>query len=168
MLTGGLDLVALVLAVVFFRGLRAPAWLVLPPMWLGAGLLGQILVAFPVILLTSSGPSSPGSGQVPPLADWVYLLVYGGFAGLGIGLLGAFAVYAWQRWGQLAPEPGGRSGLASGSAGTWEVVESVLRLVAGITGGLSLVLLATHVRARDAGWARPAAARTTSPARPGR
>lgn len=101
-LTMGLDIVALVLAGVFLfrRGIRAPLWLVLPPMWIGAGLLGQILVSLPLELVAQAvSPSQPTPGEVPPIADWVYGLVYAGFAGLGIGLLGAFAIYAWQRWG---------------------------------------------------------------------
>lgn len=107
-LTLGLDVVALVLAGVFFfrRGIRAPLWLVLPPMWIGAGLLGQILVALPLQLVVQAvSPSQPTTGEVPPIADWVYGLVYAGFAGLGIGLLGAFAIYAWQRWGHRPVPP---------------------------------------------------------------
>lgn len=108
-LTMGLDIVALVLAGVFLirRGVRAPLWLVLPPMWIGAGLLGQILVALPLELVVQAvSPSQPTTGELPPIAGWVYGLVYAGFAGLGIGLLGAFAIYAWQRWGHRAlPAP---------------------------------------------------------------
>ncbi|WP_162802052.1 hypothetical protein [Ornithinimicrobium murale] len=101
-LTLALDVVALVLAVVFLtrRGLRAPAWLVLPPMWIGAGLLGQILVSLPLALVVQAvAPSQPPTEELPPLDAWVYPVVYAGFAGLGIGLLGAFAIYAHQRWG---------------------------------------------------------------------
>lgn len=107
-LTMALDVVALVLAVIFLtrRGLRAPAWLVLPPMWIGAGLLGQILLALPLALVVDSvAPSHPPTDEIPPLAGWVYGLVYAGFAGLGIGLLGAFALYARQRWGGRSLPP---------------------------------------------------------------
>lgn len=107
-LTMGLDVVALVLAVIFLtrRGLRAPAWLVLPPMWIGAGLLGQILLALPLaVFVNTVAPSHPPTDEIPPLADWVYPLVYAGFAGLGIGLLGAFAIYARQRWGGRSLPP---------------------------------------------------------------
>lgn len=108
LLTLGLDVVALLLAGVFFvrRGLRASLWLVLPPMWIGAGLLGQILATLPVHLIAqAASPSQPTSGELPPIAEWVFGFVYAGFAGLGVGLLGAFAIYAWQRWGhrQVAP-----------------------------------------------------------------
>lgn len=107
-LTMMLDVVALVLAVIFLtrRGLRAPAWLVLPPMWIGAGLLGQILLALPLAMIVDSvSPSHPPTDEIPPLDEWVYSLVYAGFAGLGIGLLGAFAIYARQRWGGRSLPP---------------------------------------------------------------
>lgn len=107
-LTAGLDVVALVLAVVLLtrRGIRAPALLVLPPMWIGAGLLGQILLALPVSLVAQVvSPAQTGSGEVPPIAGWVYAMVYAGFAGLGVGLLGAFAIYAWQRWARRPVYP---------------------------------------------------------------
>lgn len=143
LLTAALDVVALVLAVVLFRGLRAPARLLLPPMWVGAGLLGQILVAFPVILLTQSGPTSPPDGSVPPLADWVYLLVYGGFAGLGLGLLGAFAVHAWQRWGHLTPTA------ATGMQRGWLLVAAGLALASALA-TLSLSPQPALTRAMDA------------------
>lgn len=108
-LTGMLDVVALALAVVFFtrRGVRAPAWLVLPPMWIGAGLLGQVLLALPYALVQQALTSPAlGNAEVPPIAGWVFGMVYGGFAGMGIGLLGAFAIYAWRRWGRRPVPPG--------------------------------------------------------------
>lgn len=108
-LTGMLDVVALALAVVFFtrRGARAPAWLVLPPMWIGAGLLGQVLLALPYALVQQALTSPAlGNAEVPPIAGWVFGMVYGGFAGMGIGLLGAFAIYAWRRWGRRPVPPG--------------------------------------------------------------
>lgn len=103
-LTGMLDVVAFVLAAVFFfrRGLRAPAWLVVPPMWIGAGLLGQVLLMLPYALIAQAVNSPAAAGDVPlPIAGWVFTLVYAGFAGMGIGLLGAFAIYARQRWGRV-------------------------------------------------------------------
>ncbi|HLS15456.1 MAG TPA: hypothetical protein VK095_13175 [Beutenbergiaceae bacterium] len=108
LLTGLLDVVALGLAVVFFtrRGARAPAWLVLPPMWIGAGLLGQVLLALPYALVQQALTSPAlGNAQAPPIAGWVFGMVYGGFAGMGIGLLGAFAIYAWRRWGRRPAPP---------------------------------------------------------------
>jgi hypothetical protein len=132
-LTGALDVVALALAVTFLtrRGFRAPAILVLPPMWAGAGLLGTILVTLPVQLVIGafSSPAAP-TGAIPPIADWVFTMVYGGFTLLGIGLLGAFGVYAWQRWGRSpvpAPTRDGRTALAL--AAGLVVLAAVLQIV---------------------------------------
>lgn len=97
--TLGLDVAALALTGVLGtrRGLRAPAWTVLLPLWVGAGLLVQILLLLPLTLGAGTVGSRPSSG--PGLvADWVYVMVYAGFAGLGICLLPAFAGYVWQRW----------------------------------------------------------------------
>lgn len=118
LLTGMLDVVAFVLAAVFFfrRGLRAPAWLVVPPMWIGAGLLGQVLLMLPYELIVQAVNPSEAQGDLPlPIAGWVFTLVYAGFAGMGIGLLGAFALYARQRWGRARPPVGaaGRSALVA-------------------------------------------------------
>lgn len=133
-LTMTLDVVALLLAVVFMtrRGLRAPAWLVLPPMWIGAGLLGQILVSLPVgLLLSAAAPSQPPpTTGPPPIEAWVFTAVYSGFALLGIGLLGAFALYARQRWGgrpQPAVTPAARTALAGAAA--LSLVAAVVHLV---------------------------------------
>jgi len=101
--TLGLDLVALTLAVIFFVGARAPKWLILPTMWVGYGLLGQIVVVIApsVAIQLLHGPSG-GEAAAPPIAGWVYAAVYTGFSGLGICLLPAFAIHAWQRWGTAA------------------------------------------------------------------
>lgn len=169
-LTMVLDVVALALAVVFMtrRGLRAPAWLVLPPMWIGAGLLGQILLALPLSLVARAvAPSQPPTtAGPPPVAGWVYGMVYTGFAVLGIGLLGAFALYARQRWGGRvtpAPTPGSRTALRAGAgllavAAVAHLVLSdvplgsrVLDLVVGAAGVAALLALARpQVRGRAA------------------
>ncbi|MCK0112851.1 hypothetical protein MWU75_11945 [Ornithinimicrobium sp. F0845] len=132
-LTMGLDVVALVLAGVFFfrRGIRAPLWLVLPPMWIGAGLLGQILVTLPINLVWQAvSPAQPTTGEVPPIDGWVYGMVYAGFAGLGIGLLGAFAIYGWQRWGgRPLPVAGPRSRAALRAAAALAVLAGAAHLV---------------------------------------
>lgn len=141
-LTLGLDVVALALAVTFAtrRGLRAPAWLVVPPMWVGAGLLGQILVSLPVSLVAQAvSPSRPTPGQLPPIAEWVFTLVYAGFAGLGVGLLGAFALYAWTRWGRRGLPP------VTAVARTALTAAAILVLVAG---GVHAALSAVPLSAR--------------------
>lgn len=132
-LTMTLDVVALLLAGVFFfrRGIRAPLWLVLPPMWVGAGLLGQILAMMPISLVWEAvSPAKVTSGELPPIADWVFGMVYAGFSGLGIGLLGAFAIYAWQRWGQRpVVTPGPRAVVALRVVAALSVVAGLVNLV---------------------------------------
>lgn len=54
------------------------------------------------MIAQSSAPSRPSTAPPPPIASWVYGLVYTGFSLLGIGLLGAFAFYARQRWASSA------------------------------------------------------------------
>ncbi|MGC5616813.1 hypothetical protein [Georgenia sp. Z1491] len=116
--TAGLDVVAFALAVVLLtrRGFRAPAWLVVPPLWIGAGLLGLILVSLPVHLVAGLIDPPEPTTEVPPIEGWVFGMVYAGFAGLGVGLLGAFALYAWKRWGSR-PVPS-----STGVARTWLAV----------------------------------------------
>lgn len=99
--TAFMDLTAIALALAFTHrwGLRTPAWLLLPPMWIGAGLLSRFVVIVPLVaislLLTSDLSRVPSGGPVEP---WVYVVVYTGFTGMGIGLLIAFALYARARW----------------------------------------------------------------------
>lgn len=166
--TMGLDVVALILAGIFFfrRGIRAPLWLVLPPMWIGAGLLGQILVTMPVSLVwQAASPAQPTTGEVPPIADWVYAAVYAGFTGLAIGLLGAFAIYAWQRWGHLPLLPSGARARVALRAATVLVVvagiaDAVLADVPQINRVIDLVV-AGVVAASLMALTRPAAGRGT-------
>jgi hypothetical protein len=114
--TLALDLVALSLAVVFFTGARAPKWFLLPTMWVGYGLLGQIvmLIGPSVVVQLIAGRPSAAAGS-DPIATWVYAAVYTGFSGLGLCLLPAFGIYAWQHWakanGWAARLDGARRGL---------------------------------------------------------
>jgi hypothetical protein len=100
-ITAGMDVVGIAIALTFTHrfGLRIPAWLVLPPMWVATGLLARFVVAVPIAaiaaLLASHPPLSDPSG---PVQAWVYIVVYTGFAGLGIGLMLAFFLYARRRW----------------------------------------------------------------------
>ena len=100
-ITAGMDLVAILIGLAFTHqwGLRVPAWLVLPPMWVASGLLARFVVAVPITTiasaLTSGSPTRVPAGPVQP---WVYTLVYTEFAGLGIGLMLAFVLYARARW----------------------------------------------------------------------
>ncbi|MFD8703840.1 hypothetical protein ACFV1W_14660 [Kitasatospora sp. NPDC059648] len=106
LLTVGMDAVAVALALAFLRpwGRRAPAGLVLFPMWVATGLLGTILVALPLYLLSVLllAPE-PGTGQEDGggLGGWVFPVVYGGFAVQGLALITAFVLYTRQRWAAL-------------------------------------------------------------------
>lgn len=107
LLTFGMDAIAVALALAFVRpwGRRAPAGLVAFPMWVATGLLGTILVALPLHLLSllvlgpeRADPDDRGIG------GWVLLVVYGGFTVQGLALLTAFALYARRRWAGLLRE----------------------------------------------------------------
>ncbi|WP_380284451.1 hypothetical protein [Kitasatospora purpeofusca] len=106
LLTFGMDAIAVVLALAFVRpwGRRAPAGLLAFPMWVATGLLGTILVALPLILLSTLvlGPEdSATSGADNGPSGWVFTLVYGGFALQGLALITGFLLYARERWAGL-------------------------------------------------------------------
>ncbi|MFJ8914565.1 hypothetical protein [Amycolatopsis sp. NPDC102389] len=96
LVTGGMDVVAVILALAFTYswGRRIPAPLVLFPIWIGTGLLAPIVLDLPVIVadLTTAQLTEL------PLENWVWAVVYGGFAWQGILLLTAFVLYARDRW----------------------------------------------------------------------
>ncbi len=96
LLTGGMDLVAVVLALAFTYswGRRIPAPILLFPIWIGTGLLAPIVLNIPAIV---ADLSQPQLGDMP-LENWVWAVVYGGFAWQGIMLLTAFVLYARDRW----------------------------------------------------------------------
>ncbi|MGH3516429.1 MAG: hypothetical protein ACRDQ7_03240 [Haloechinothrix sp.] len=102
--TAGMDVVAIVLALVFTHawGQRAPAWLVLFPIWVGTGFLAPIVIGAPVIgagLAVEAGP--PADAPRLPLADWVQPVVYASFIWQGLTLLTAFVLYTRARWPRL-------------------------------------------------------------------
>ncbi|KZB86475.1 hypothetical protein [Amycolatopsis regifaucium] len=96
LLTGGMDVVAAVLALAFTYswGRRIPAPLVLFPIWIGTGLLAPIVLNLPVIVADLMRPQPAEL----PLENWVWAVVYGGFAWQGVLLLTAFVLYARDRW----------------------------------------------------------------------
>jgi hypothetical protein len=99
--TAGMDLVAVLIALAFTHrwGLHIPAWLVLPPMWVATGLLARFALAVPLLaLLGLLSPASPPRAAGGPVQPWVYVLVYTGFVGMGLGLMVAFVLYARARW----------------------------------------------------------------------
>ncbi|MED7948295.1 hypothetical protein [Streptomyces sp. BE303] len=105
LLTFGMDAIAVVLALSFVRpwGRRAPAGLLAFPMWVATGLLGTILVALPLFLLTTVvlGPEEPAAGADDGPSGWIFPVVYGGFAVQGLALITGFLLYARQRWAGL-------------------------------------------------------------------
>jgi hypothetical protein len=101
--TAIMDMVGIGIALAFTHawGLRAPAWLVLPPMWVASGLLSRFALAGPIaVIATVMAPQSHSTIRVTggPVEPWVYAVVYTEFAGLGIGLMLAFVLYARRRW----------------------------------------------------------------------
>ncbi|MFF7458056.1 hypothetical protein [Kitasatospora sp. NPDC008115] len=105
LLTFGMDVVAVVLALAFVRpwGRRAPAGLLAFPMWVATGLLGTILVAMPLFLLSALvlGPEQQTTQADDGPSGWVFTLVYSGFAVQGLALITGFLLYARERWGGL-------------------------------------------------------------------
>ncbi|AEF42845.1 hypothetical protein [Hoyosella subflava] len=100
--TAAMEIVAVVLALAFVTawGRRLPSLLVVAPMWVATGLLGQILITLP-IQLAIGATSEPGVDEhlpEPPIESWVFAVVYAGFAILGIFLIAGFALYARDRW----------------------------------------------------------------------
>ena len=99
--TAVMDVMAIALALAFThqRGVGIPAWLLLPPMWVATGLLSRFVVAVPVVMVVQAfareSTRVPAGGPVQP---WVFLVVYAGFTGMGIGLVLAFGLYARARW----------------------------------------------------------------------
>ena len=95
----------LVLALVRPAARRLPAWLLLFPVWVGTGLLFEIVVGaalaglFSATSQASSGPADSGGFE-----PWVFVLVYSSFAGQGIALAIAFASHVRARWGRLLGE----------------------------------------------------------------
>lgn len=117
-------------------------------MWVASGLLAVIMAAVPLSLAGMLfGAQNPfaGDGFLEP---WVYALVYGGFIVEGVVLLGAFALYADERWGGLlrsAAADFARHRLTSGLRGAGCAAAALLAAAAavrvawacGATSGLS-------------------------------
>ncbi|MEU5545281.1 hypothetical protein AB0G85_23220 [Streptomyces sioyaensis] len=106
--TFGLDAVAAVVAHALTRpgARRAPAWLLAFPVWMASGLLIPLLtglVGGTVTALVTGARNPMTDGGF--LAPWVFGVVYGGFVIEAVTLLGAFGLYAHQRWGGLLRRP---------------------------------------------------------------
>jgi len=138
-ITAGMDLVGIALALAFTHewGLRLPAWILLPPMWVATGLLARFVVGVPVTMLNALLSGSVPRGSGGPVQPWVYIVVYIGFAGMGIGLLAAFFLYARTRWAAVLESP-----LRGVEPGATREVQSLL---ANATATLALALGVLHL-----------------------
>ncbi|MFD7520170.1 hypothetical protein ACFV85_35795 [Streptomyces niveus] len=100
-----LDATVVVLALLLTQpwGRRVPAWLLVLPMWVAAGLLAPIMTGYPLQLAASVGEGSrPAPSNSEPFLDaWVFGVVYGGFILQGLSLGALFVRYARRRWGRL-------------------------------------------------------------------
>ncbi|MGW8453122.1 hypothetical protein ACWGLO_16685 [Streptomyces niveus] len=100
-----LDATVVVLALLLTQpwGRRVPAWLLVLPMWVAAGLLAPIMAGYPLQLAASVGEGSrPAPSNSEPFLDaWVFGVVYGGFILQGLSLGALFVRYARRRWGHL-------------------------------------------------------------------
>jgi hypothetical protein len=97
--------VVLVLLLTQPWGRRAPAWLLIPPVWAATGLLSPIVVGYPLQLgarlLGGSSAHSSGPAARPFLHEWVFTVVYTGFIVQALALGALFVLYARTRWGDL-------------------------------------------------------------------
>ena len=146
-----MELTAAGLAVllVLEAGRRIPAAVVHVPMFVGTGLLGGILVALPVEALRqlwwTPPPVPTEDAAATPIESWVFPMVYGGFAVLGLSLLTIFALHSWDRW----VRPGGWTS----RFGTWPALpRRARRLAVGHAAVMVAVCATGGVVAARAGW----------------
>lgn len=106
-LTIAMDGVAALVALALVRpwGLRAPAWLLVFPMWVATGFLAPLAVGAPLATVASlvSGQTVTKASTSSPesLDGWVFALVYTGFGLQALGLGAGFVLHARARWGRL-------------------------------------------------------------------
>ena len=119
------QLVAVVLVLALVRGgsRRVPTWLLLFPVWVGTGLLFQVVVGSALMALSSTA-SQDSSVELGGIAPWVYVMVYAAFAVQGVALAIAFGCHVRARWGGLL---GRRTGevIAVPSGRSWAQVHLV-------------------------------------------
>jgi hypothetical protein len=110
--TAAMEMIAVVIILAFTHswGRRVPAWLVLPPTWIAAGLLAPFIITGPAVAVSVATESfSVGDGSLEP---WVGPLVYISFGAQAMGITASFVVYARCRWphvlaDRLAERPSG-------------------------------------------------------------
>ncbi|MEV8637706.1 hypothetical protein AB0395_39280 [Streptosporangium sp. NPDC051023] len=151
LLTFAMDAVAtlILLAFVLPWGRRIPAGAILPPMWVGIGLLVPIAVEAPLGFLIDLLSGTPLSSPNDPVAGWVYLVVYTGFTCQAIGLTVGFLHHARSRWpgvftsrvseGAASRTRELQTFVAWGIAGVSVILAAInLTWLLGSTGGLSV------------------------------
>jgi hypothetical protein len=139
-ITAAMDLVAILMAVAFTHawGLRVPAWLVLPPLWVATGLLAKFALAVPVVRIAEAlAPDARPPAAASLVEPWVYAVVYTGFAGLGIGLAVAFVLHARDRW-PFVFHAGGRGTPPSATSELQAPLAHAAAVLAAAVGGLHL------------------------------
>ncbi|MFC0680622.1 hypothetical protein ACFFGH_22560 [Lysobacter korlensis] len=83
-------------------GQRLPWWTVVLPAAAATGALAPIALGLPVgAVLQAIVAGTVRSGGEGNLTDWVFALVYGGFAVFGIALAVLFADYVERRWSRV-------------------------------------------------------------------
>lgn len=153
--------IVLVLALTRPWGRRLPGRLLALPLWVASGLLGPIVVAFPLQVATA--PFTSGGGAASPedpfLDAWVFTLVYTGFLVQALALGWLFTQYALARWGHLLRDrspwrPGELTGVwgrrAALAAALLTLPVAALRLL--WLGGLDLALPSGQIAERDAAF----------------
>ncbi|GAA3098626.1 hypothetical protein [Streptosporangium carneum] len=100
LLTFAMDAVGAVIVLAFVMpwGRGIPAGMILPPVWLGTGLLIPIAVQAPLAVLAGLLSGAPLTAPGSPVAGWVYAVVYTGFTCQALGLTAAFLSHARRRW----------------------------------------------------------------------
>ena len=94
--------VVVVLALTGRWGQRLPWWTLVIPAAAATGALAPIALGLPIgALLQALWQGSVESGGEGNLTEWVFALVYGGFAVFGITLAVLFADYVNRRWSPL-------------------------------------------------------------------
>jgi len=157
--TAGMDIVGIALALAFTHawGFRIPAWLLLPPIWVATGFLVTFVVGLPLTVVLGSWVSNSAPRLTGgPVQPWVYVIVYAEFAGLGVGLIVGFLLYARSRWAETLA---GSAAIGPRSA-VYGAQAPLANVAALIAGALSVLYLAWACGAAVGLSAEAAAGRT--------
>ncbi|WP_328475095.1 hypothetical protein OHA21_17445 [Actinoplanes sp. NBC_00393] len=77
-------------------GLRAPAWPIVVPAWIGMGFLVPMIPLIPFLALVNTDTGD--SGAAAPMSAWEIGLLSVSFAGFAVGVVLAAPFYAARRW----------------------------------------------------------------------